>query len=46
MGNSMLNRAYADFQNPLFKYSTEKVLDMMKNQELTFEPIDKPLFIY
>ena len=46
MGNSMLNRAYADFQNPLFKYTTEKVLEMMKNKEMTFEAIDKPLFIY
>ena len=23
----MLNRAYADFENPLFKYTTEKVLE-------------------
>ena len=46
MGNSMLNRAYADFENPLFKYTTEKVLEMMKNKEMTFEDIDKPLFIY
>jgi len=46
IGNSMLNRAYADFQNPLFKYTTEKVLEMMKNKEMTFEAIDKPLFIY
>lgn len=46
IGNSMLNRAYADFENPLFKYTTEKILKMMKNNELTFEAIDKPLVIY
>ena len=46
MGNSILNRAYADFENPLFKYTTEKVLKMIKNNELTFEDMDKPLIIY
>ena len=46
MGNSILNRAYADFENPLFKYTTEKVLKMIKNNQLTFEDMDKPLIIY